>query len=100
MGSAPGQPVELLEDVFMEPHAVHEHPKDHQSRQCNVHVVLLALALHPASAVGADIVAHLRACCRYNNFVLVSAHDTAEEEWGFRGGGGEGAGGGGGKVQP
>ena len=80
MRSTPGQPVKLLKKVFMEPQAVHEHPKHHQSGQRNVHIVLLALALHTASAIGADIIADLRAGCKHSNFW--SAHMTLLREGG------------------
>lgn len=66
-GSTPGQPVELLENVFIEPDAVHEDPEDDQGGERNVPLVLPAFALYDAGAVWTDHIAHILSCCKHDS---------------------------------
>lgn len=61
-----GQSTELLQDVLVEQHAVHENPEDSQSCEHNVHMILCAFSLHSAMAIWTNAATSLFASCKHN----------------------------------
>ena len=61
-----GQSTELLQDVLVEQHTVHENPEDFQSCEHNVHMILCAFSLHSAMAIWTNAATSLFASCKHN----------------------------------
>ncbi len=71
-----GQSTELLQDVLVEQHAVHEDPENFQSCEHNVQMILCAFSLHSAMAIWTNVVTSLFASCKHNTS-LVSHNSTS-----------------------